>query len=152
MKKLLLFTVVTLCGIAFGQIAEKPEIKKELIGKVYQDSKRYARLERWNENTIVCFYTNTKYAYITDVDSFTFNDEDGSLNQLYEILLAGIKAGEKTEKTLELPDVNLYLKFDKALGKGFVEISVQDKNVPSIIGYMVWLNEKKLNKLFGKNK
>lgn len=134
----------------FGQIKEMEEIKKERIGSFKEMGQEKIILERWNDNLIVCLYQDMKFSKVTDYKSFEFMDEDGALEYLYTTLLKGIQAKEKKETNLELPNDILNLQFGKMMGVGYVEIYVQNKNAPSVIGKMMWLDEKRLKKLFGK--
>jgi len=148
MKKLLLFTMIMICEISFGQIKQMDEVKKERIGQIKDLSNEVISLERWNDGLIVFQYIDQKYSKITDFKSFSFLDVDGALDSFYNTLLDGIKAKEKKEINLELPDDILTLKFGKMMGKGYVEIYHNSKS--GVSGVVQWMDEKRLNKVFGR--
>lgn len=138
-----------ICSFAFGQIKEMKTPEKVLIGSHKEMGTEYIKIERWDENLIFVLYKDMNYQ-IAEYKSFEFEDQDGAFDTLYNKLIEGISSGEKSESSLELPNHILRLKFDKSFGKSFVEIYVQNKNIPSIIGKMLWLDEKRVNKIFGK--
>src|SRR5690606_20656520 len=137
-------------SVGHSQIKEIEDIKKESIGSFKEMGIEKIKLEKWNDNLIVFLYQDQKFKQLTEYKSFEFKDEDGALNLLYNTLLYGIQLKEKSEKSLELPNDILILKFDKMMGKGYVEIFVQNKNIPDIIGQVIWMDEKRLKKVFDK--
>lgn len=148
--KLHLLLFILIYSFTNGQIKEMENIQKELIGSFKEMGTEKIKLERWDDDYIVFFYRDEKFKQISEYKSFDFKDENGALDLLYNALLTGIQAKEKSEKSLELPNDILRLKFGKTMGTGYVEIFVQNKNVPNIIGQVIWMDEKRLNKVFGK--
>lgn len=148
--KLIIFLPLLITSLAFSQIKEMNTIKKELIGQINDKDDELVSLQKWEDNTIVIFYKDLKYQRIIEFKNFSFKDEAGAFDYLYNTLLDGIKSKENFEKSLELPDDILRLKFYKKMGKGYVDIWVQSKATGSIIGEMTWMDETRLNQLFGK--
>lgn len=147
-----LYILLFISSFTLGQIKEAESIEKIEIGSIRDMSSDVVKMERWGENEYVIFYQDQKFKQITDYKSFHFKDVDGTLDSFYNTLFEGIKSKEKIEKTLELPDDILTLKFGKMMGSGYVEIYHSPKNAPNVVGVVQWIDEKRLNKLFGKDK
>lgn len=142
---LILFFLTT---ISYAQIKIADE-KIELIGKIAPMGNLHIKCEK--EGQYYKFtYSDTKYTTIDNYKSFYFKDENNAFNDLYDIMLEGLKNPPSEDIKLELPESYIWLKFQKVLGVGNVMIFHDNYKNGKVVGSTIWLTKRKLNILFGK--
>ena len=148
MKKLIfLFLVSTTC---FSQI-KKVETEKSIdIGKIGAMGQTWIECTK-SGNTYTFLYQDLKYQQITEYKSFSFEDVDNAFDNLYETMLNGLENKPNEDIMLELPNDIIWLKFKKSFGKTTVEFWHAVNKNSDVLGYSVWMDKKRLAKVFGKN-
>lgn len=137
MKKVLLLFVLFISINAIGQNNKVESPKFEDVGS-YMEVKCTK-----TENNYFISYSDMKYRTINEVKSFALTKED--FEGLYSEIIKGLDKKEKHNVNLETPRDNLSLYFDK----GKVTI-FQNKLKSTVIGMVRPLNEKQINKVFGR--
>lgn len=148
MKTLLVLLIATTTVAQISKI-ETPE--RILIGLTKILGTPQITIEKSND-TYIFTYKDVNYQQLNEYKSFSFKDEDGAFESLYEMIVEGLKSPPKEDIMLELPNDIVWLHFSKSMGKPYVEFHhAVDKHV-EVLGKSTWLNKKKLDKLFGKKK
>lgn len=87
---------------------------------------------------------------------FSFSTDDKTLDELYILISDKLKNNIKEEVTLDFKEGKMFLNFDRAFGRSFVQFGFEntslaiDKNSVLSKKYTLGFNQKEIDKLFGK--
>ena len=162
MKKITLFFAILISGIAFSQFkvtdssADWTEIGKYLNAiKLYQNSdKTKAKIWYLDFNTVV---GRTNVFSPTMDYEFVFSTEPDTLDKLYDIISQKLVDKKNESLTLEFPEGKMHLNFAKSFGSRYMNFSFENNSgildkSSSAKRDSYGLDQKRLNKLFGKSK
>lgn len=150
MKKTILLFGMLLSTFAFSQLKQIEVEKCEEVGGIKPMGSTHIVLEKCSEDRYVFTYSDIKYTKINEFKSFALKNEDNAIEHLYEAMMNGMANPPKETIRFELPNDVIELHFVKALGIGNVQIRHWVNKNPEVIGLTVYLDKKKVNKLFGK--
>ena len=149
---LLLIITASLPPIASGQITEAKKLEpRKTIGKneslgAYVEL--YYRIGEEEDTTFVLMYQNKNYKTIVDIESITFFGGMDVIDKLYSYMTSVFLDENKKNKDYKvhfaLGDKDVIVSNERTMGNNWVRFWTSD-------GYFV-LNEKQVNKLFGKDK
>ncbi|WP_299153140.1 hypothetical protein [uncultured Christiangramia sp.] len=133
---------------SFAQIEVHENEPKEEIGKVkvlFDTTLESSR--RGDMYTIM--YQDTKFQHIKEFKSFSLTEE--SFNQIYDLIQDNWDNPPKEDLMIELQSGELlWLHFTKALGVTNLQLHHSPDGNADVIGVSMPLNQKKIDKLFGK--
>jgi hypothetical protein len=150
MKSILLFTVIAIFNavMASAQIqkTDLPEMAK--IAEVKSAGTFIADLRYYlsgSDTMYVITFNNLKYTTLTDIKSISFSGKDGTLQELYKILIETLDSEPGFEKPFKLGDDEVLVKSNRMLGVKYISFWIV-KNAAYF-----QLNKKQINKLFNKS-
>lgn len=153
MKKLILLLALLTTTLSFAQLKKVEPTKSESIGKAQQFGAPLEAEMTKSGNIYTIKYRDAKFKTIDEYRSFSFEDVDNTLNDLYATIEEGFKTIPKESVMLELPNHFVWLHFSKFLGSPILTISSSnDKSGNSQIYISNEIAKKQVEKLFGKRK
>ncbi len=135
--------------VGFSQIKIiKPE-EPILIGKVGAfGAPNFTCKKDVKNNTYIFTYIDLNFRKTDVYKSFKFKDIDNAFDNLYKLLMDGLKNKPKEDITIELAEGE-YIKLHFVSAFGVVNVNISSyKN--GVSGTSVWLTKRKVKKLFGK--
>ncbi|SZD72039.1 Uncharacterised protein [Candidatus Ornithobacterium hominis] len=147
MKNLILLIFLVISGFCFSQIKVTDITTNcEKIGNFGS----FVKLEKCDDGNAVFTYQDTKYDKITNYKSFSFEDADNSVDELYNVFLEGLNGNEDKEIKIELPNDTIIIKFEKVFNKKMIAYTFHSVNNTGVVGEVIFLDKKRLNKIFNK--
>lgn len=153
MKKITLIVLLLTASFSFAQLKKVEVTKAETIGKAQQFGAPLEAEMTKSGNTYTIRYRDAKFKTMDEYQSFSFDDIDNTLNDLYTTIEEGFKTMPKESIMLELPNHFIWLHFDKFLGSSVLSISSspsKEKDAPVYMSNQI--AKKQIEKLFGKKK
>jgi hypothetical protein len=146
MKQIILVVMLVISSISTAQIQISDTFTPELVGEYKLLGKSYAKIEK-GKSLYIFTYRDEKYTTMDNYKTFYFKESD--FDALYDMFynLEGIEAG--TKKTVDLDNGDqLFFTYKKTFGKVHYEVLHQSKS--GVVGFIRYLTQKQINKLFGK--
>ena len=146
--RLLLFIFLTISALAGNsQISVVDVPESEDIGQIGAMGEVFIKIYRTG-NSYTFYYQDQKYKRIKEYKSFTFNNENGDYEVLYNMILDGLKNPPKEDIMLELPNDFVWINFEKLMGVPVVRFIHSVEKNGGIMGATIQMNKKKVQKLF----
>ncbi len=145
MKKILLLLFL-INSMVFSQITNIEDIKPELIGEVAPQENLYIKCQKY-KNEYLFTYRDFTYVYNVEIKTFSFKDLNNDFENFYNMIVKGLDNKPEKPITLQLPNGTIKLKFEKMARKMHVQLVHSEEG---LVGYSAWLNNKMIQKLFGK--
>lgn len=140
MKKITLL-LLFVCTLSFSQVSVSTIEKSTKIGS----AKGMTCTKKGNQ--YIFTYKDTKYQQITDIKGFAFIETGNDFEKLYQVFMGGFRDLPENELRVDVYNGHLNLSFYKNTGKPLVKI-VHVEN--GVYGYPNIMNEKSINKIFGR--
>lgn len=134
----------TYCQI---KILETPKVYE--VGKFSVMGTTYIYLTK-SDNTFCFHYKDYVYPNINEYKKFCLLDEDSAIENLYNIIINGIREQPADDITIELPNDILKIRFGKMMGTKYAKIYHYINKNPEYIAHTTELTEKGVKKLFSK--
>ena len=152
MKKLITFIAIIVSIGANGQLTKHntAQSKKVDVGEARYMNQFFAQMYytvQAEDTTYTILYKNAKYQALTDIQAIVFDGADNTAGELYNLLLDILTNPEKPneyKENITLGKTSAIITKFKSMKTPWIQIFTSD-------GYFS-LNEKLLNKLFGKGK
>ncbi|WHF51857.1 hypothetical protein QGN23_00930 [Chryseobacterium gotjawalense] len=159
MKKLFLL-LIFISSLAFGQFTIKDSSDNwEKVGNAYAHTILYQRNDKTKAKIEYRDFQSFNLLQVNNLDlsyyTFEFSTNADTLENIYQIFKEHFETKKEETITLEFPEGNMILEFDKAIGGFYGNFKFDkvnnliDKGDRSIRTAGA-LNMKQLNKLFGK--
>lgn len=149
MKRLFFCMVLIVSGLVNAQIKVLEKTRSNEIGKIGLANALQLKITEQNNNyTFTYLDTNIKSTEV--FRSFSFQDQDNDLENLYKLIMSGLDNLPEGPIELELPNDMVHLIFIKSMGMPNVSFSSYKKDNPTVKGQSVWLTKKKVDILFNR--
>lgn len=151
MKKIILFAIIAISTISYGQIkvVELPDAEK--IGKITPGGIKTIECEKLND-TYYFHYRDAKFTRIENWKTFKIKDIDNAFEGLYSLIQKGFEEMPKEDIMIETNDGFIWLNFGNFLGSKVFSFRHSIDKTGSVIGTTGQYTKKQVDKLFGKNK
>jgi len=150
MKKFTLLVVLLVSSVSFAQGLDKNGVE---IGRAQQFGAAVEAQLTKNDDVYKISFRDSKFTTIDNYENFTFNEADGNLDKLYEIVQKGFEEMPKDAVLIPFANKTAYIKFTRLVGMKvilFTATLTDDRNSELIIGNLI--AKKQVEKLFGKKK
>tara|TARA_R110002012_G_scaffold190633_1_gene358237 strand:+ start:37987 stop:38436 length:450 start_codon:yes stop_codon:yes gene_type:complete len=149
MKKILLtIGILLLANNMFAQLNVVEKEKKEEIGMIKNLFDPVMETYKRGDNYVI-MYKDLQYTQISEWKSFSMNKE--SFDQLYDLIIQNWNNPPEENIMLDMgEDGFVRLDYAKALGITNVRFMHDPYKSGDVLGFSMWLTEKKLKKLFDK--
>lgn len=143
MKKIILFLTFFIGISAFSQIKV---LKNETLVEVGKENSvgLYKKENRFTFN-----YQDINTSNLNTFRSFSFNDLNGDVSELYKMISDGFIDEPSGNITLELPSDIIELHFEKNYGQPTVQFIQYINKNKKYVGKSQFLNKKQIDKIFG---
>lgn len=146
MKVLLITIAVLLTTVCNGQIKRTETAEFIKVGEFksgpLNGALKYSVTEK--DTTYHLLFQNANYRTITDIKSFAFRNENGTLETLYNLLFEALNAEKGKKASFQLGDDNVTVMTDAVMGAKYINVS------RSSDGALLTLTQKQLKKLFNR--
>lgn len=143
MKKIILLLTCFLGITAFSQIKV---LKNETLVEIGKDNSvgLYKK-----ENKFTFNYQDINTSNLNTFRSFSFNDMNGDVSELYKMITDGFIDAPSGNISLELPNDIIELQYEKNYGQPTVQIIQYINKNKKYVGKSQFLNKKQIDKIFG---
>ena len=143
MKKIILFLTFFIGISAFSQIKV---LKNETLVEIGKENSvgLYKKENRFTFN-----YQDINTSNLNTFRSFSFNDLNGDVSELYKMISDGFIDEPSGNITLELPSDIIELHFEKNYGQPTVQFIQYINKNKKYVGKSQFLNKKQIDKIFG---
>ncbi|MCX8531226.1 hypothetical protein [Chryseobacterium luquanense] len=143
MRKIILLLTCFLGITAFSQIKV---LKNETLIEIGKDNSvgLYKK-----ENKFTFNYQDINTSNLNTFRSFSFNDINGDVHELYKMITDGFIDAPSGNISLELPNDIIELQYEKNYGQPTVQIIQYINKNKKYVGKSQFLNKKQIDKIFG---
>ena len=162
MKNYLLIFIFLLSGLCYGQFTVSDSSENwEKIGNVSAHTMLYQKKDKSTAKIEYRDFTQLLMGKTSNLDfsyyEFTFSTSENTISELYQIMKDHFISKKVESITLEFPEGNMILEFSKSLGNFYLNLKFDKANTLIDKGEKSLkttgsINEKQLEKLFGKKK
>ena len=151
MKKLLVFSMLLVSFVSYGQIAVLSIPKSNEVGKIKSGMYTHAEITYTTEGkdtTYTFRYMDAQYKTLTEYKSVYFQSDNNTLESFYQICKSVFSDENKKNKyysvDFKMGNDFMLVKNSRMFGIWYVTIGVINK------GFTIQLLESQIDKLFGK--
>lgn len=132
---------------SFSQIKVVESEKPTTIGKVTMGPYLISEIQEFSDGRVLWTYQDVKFKQTQEFKYIKFSNKNNELKDLYELIRVNMVRPPEDNIEVFLNDDNkLMLSFKKG------KVTIAHINIPTeIMGFMMELNVKRVNKLFGYN-
>lgn len=143
-KIILLFT----CLFGISSFAQIKVLKNESLVEIGKDNSvgLYKKEDKFTVN-----YQDLNTSNLNTFRSFSFQNLNGDVNDLYKLITDGFISLPEGNITLELPNDIIELHYEKNYGQPTVQFIQYINKNRKYVGKSQFLNKKQVDKIFGKS-
>lgn len=144
MRKIILLLTCMFCISVFSQIKI---LKNETLVEIGKDNSvgLYKKDDRFTIN-----YQDLNTANLNTFRSFSFQNLDGDVSDLYNLIVSGFASTPESNVVLELPNDIIELHYEKNFGQPTMQFIQYINKNKKYVGKSQFLNKKQVDKIFGK--
>lgn len=145
MRKIILLLT---CMFGISVFSQIKVLKNETLVEIGKDNSvgLYKKDDRFTIN-----YQDLNTANLNTFRSFSFQDLNGDVSDLYNLIVGGLTVTPEANVVLELPNDIIELHYEKNFGQPTVQFIQYINKNRKYVGKSQFLNKKQVDKIFGKS-